>query len=301
MSTNQLMGLSGFSQAMGTLVENAGRGVVAVKAAAYRTTSGVALGNSLIAVANHSLRREGAIPIQKPDGTAIKATILGRDPAIDLAILKSEAPNETVLAGAESDSIKVGTLAWIVGASIDVGTTASAGIIGARGPARKNWRGGTLDQFLRLDVNFYPSQSGAAVVNVEGKLLGMATPALSRHSTVVIPMTTIERVSAELLEHGGFRQGYLGIRVQPVRVEDQDGQETGLIVLSVESNSPAADAKLLLGDVMLSIDGKRTTDIDDLHSSLRGSAVGKQVPATIVRGGKVMQIELTVAERGKKS
>jgi S1-C subfamily serine protease len=301
MSNTQAGDLTGFSQMVAALVEGAAHGVVAVKSAAYRVTSGVAIRDNLIAVTNHSLRRDHPVPVQTVDGNQAEATILGRDPGIDLAILKTEGLKTNPLRAADPSSIKVGMLTLVVGSTVDVGVTASLGILGAKGPARRNWRGGTLDEYFRLDVNSYPSQSGAAVVNAEGELIGMATPALSRHSTVAIPMSTIDRIARELLEQGRIRYGYLGVGVQPVAVSGnvKTAQKTGLILLSVETDSPAGKAGLLLGDVLLTLDGKPVTDIDDLHAALRGDVVGKSVRVALIRGGEVHEAEITIAERGK--
>jgi S1-C subfamily serine protease len=301
MSSTQLSDLGRFSDALAALVNESAAGVVAVKSAAYRVTSGVALHDNLIAVASHSLRREDRVPVHAADGSQTVATILGRDPSIDLAILKAEGLSTKGLPAADSSSLKPGSLAMVVGLTVDAGVTASFGVLGAVGGARKNWRGGTLDQFLRLDVNLYPSQSGAAVVNAAGQLIGMATPAMSRHSTIAVPVSTIERIARELLEQGRLRHGYLGIGVQPVAVRGKTEQESGLIILNVEPNSPADKAGLLLGDVLLTFDGKKMTDIDDLHGALRGDAVGKTVKAAVLRGGAVIEVDVPVVERGQKS
>jgi S1-C subfamily serine protease len=301
MSSTQLSDLGRFSEALAALVNESATGVVAVKSAAYRVTSGVALHDNLIAVASHSLRREDRVPVHAADGSQTVATILGRDPSIDLAILKAEGLNTKTLATADASSLKPGSLAAVVGLTVDAGVTASFGLLGAVGPARKNWRGGTLDQFLRLDVNLYPSQSGAAVVNAAGQLIGMATPAMSRHSTIAVPVSTIERIARELLEQGRIRHGYLGIGVQPVAVRGKTEQESGLIILNVEPDSPADKAGLLLGDVVLKFGGNKMTDIDDLHGALRGEAVGKTVKAVVLRGGAAIEVDVAVVERGQKS
>ena len=301
MSSTQLSDLGRFSDALAALVNESAPGVVAVKSTAYRVTSGVALHDNLIAVASHSLRREDRVPVHAADGSQTVSAILGRDPSIDLAILKAEGLNTKALPAADPSSLKPGSLATVVGLTVDSGVTASFGVLGAVGPARKNWRGGTLDQFLRLDVNLYPSQSGAAVVNAAGQLIGMATPAMSRHSTIAVPVSTIERIARELLEQGRIRHGYLGIGVQPVAVRGKTEQESGLIILNVEPNSPADKAGLLLGDVLLTFDGKRMTDIDDLHGALRGDVVGKTVKAIMLRGGAAIEVDVPVVERGQKS
>ncbi|MBV8865148.1 MAG: serine protease [Acidobacteriaceae bacterium] len=305
MSSTQSNNLGSFSQTLTELVSETANGVVAIKSAAYRVTSGVALGDNLIAAASHSLRREERVPVIGANGEATGA-ILGRDPGIDLAILKAEGLNTRALPKADATTLKAGMLAVAVGFTADVGATASLGILGAVGPERRNWRGGTLDHFLRLDANVYPSQSGAAVINAEGQLIGMATPALSRHSTMVVPVATIERIARELAEQGRIRHGYLGIGVQPVEIPENlrskmQSAATGLIVLSVETGSPAEKAGLQLGDILLTLNRKAMTDIGELHSALRGEIVDKQVEAIVLRGGAPVIAEVTVAERGKKS
>ncbi len=298
--------LSSFSQALTELVSEAASGVVAIKSAAYRVTSGVVLANNLIAAASHSIRREDRVPVIAANGSEGTGAVLGRDPGIDLAILKGEGLNTRALPKADISTLKTGMLAVVVGFTSDVGATASLGILGAVGPERRTWRGGSLDQFLRLDANVYPSQSGAAVINAEGQLIGMATPALSRHSSMVVPLSTVERVARELAEQGRIRHGYLGIGVQPVEIPENlrskmQSEATGLIVLSVETGSPAEKAGLQLGDILLKLHGRGMTDIGELHTALRGEIIGKQVEAIVLRAGTPVVLEVTVAERRKES
>ncbi len=305
MSSTQSNNLSSFSQALTELVSETASGVVAIKSAAYRVTSGVALGNDLVAVASHSLRREDRVPVVAANGEAT-GVILGRDPGVDLAILKAEGLNARALPKADSATLKAGMLAIAIGFTADVGATASLGILGAVGPERRIWRGGTLDHFLRLDANLYPSQSGAAVVTAEGQLIGMATPALSRHSTLIVPVSTIERIARELAEQGRIRHGYLGVGVQPVEIPENLrtkmlSESTGLIVLSVETGSPAEKAGLQLGDILLTLNGKAMTDIGELHAALRSDIIDKKVEAIVLRGGTPVVVDVTVAERAKKN
>jgi S1-C subfamily serine protease len=298
--------LSAFSRALADLVEKAATGVVAVKAAPYRVVSGLIVREDLIAVSNQSLRREDQIPIQAVDGMQAAATILGRDPTVDLAFLKVQSGKLKPLTAADPASLKAGTLAAVVGLTIDAGPSASLGILGAVGGTRRTWRGGTLDHFFRLDVNLYPSQSGAAVVNAEGHVIGLATPGLLRHSAVAVPLITLNRIAEELLQEGRIRHGYLGVGLHPVEIPAllrsklEVTAESGLILLSVEPQSPADIAGWLVGDILIALDGKAVTDIDELQTALRGNAVGRSMNVSLLRGGQLIETQITVSERGKK-
>ncbi len=306
MSHETVRDLGNYSQSLVDLVSKVASGVVAVKVGAYRSASGVALSEDLVAVSNHALRREENVPVQTADGAKGAAKVLGRDGSVDLAILKLEGLSLKPLLACDASSLKPGMLAAVVGMTADVGPSASLGIIGAVGPARRMWRGGSLDQFLRLDVNLYPSQFGAAVVDAKGDLIGLATPALSRHAAIAVPVSDLQRVSEELTREGRIRHGYLGMGMQPVAIQASVAAKlstqvkSGLIVLNVETDSPAEKAGLQVGDILLELGGKRTSDIDDLQASLRGDAVGKSLPALILRGGELENVAVTVAERAPR-
>ncbi|MBV8570449.1 MAG: serine protease [Acidobacteriaceae bacterium] len=302
MSSSVLNDLSGFSQALTDLVTRTAPSVVAVKAAPYRVVSGIVLEGGLIAVTDHTLKREDRVSVHAFGGEEILASILGRDPSVDVAILKIDSGGGSPLPLADVTTLHAGTLAAVVGLTADVGPTASLGILGAVGPSRRTWRGGTLDHFLRLDVNLYPSQAGAAVVTAEGKLIGMATGALLRQSGVALPVSTIRRVADELLKEGRIRYGYLGVGLQPVAVRStrhklQNVPSTGLIVLSVEPDSPADNAGVQIGDIFITLAGKPVMDVEELQMALRGDVVGRSVPATLLRGGEPLEVTITISER----
>lgn len=303
MSTSVSSDLTGLSQSLVSLVERTAPSVVAVKAAPYRTASGVSIGTDLVAVADHTLRRQNQVPVQLSNGTQATAAILGRDPSVDIAILKIESGGLQPLPVADAAALKCGSLAVVVGMTTDVGATASLGLLGAIGPARRTWRGGNLDHFLRLDVNLYPSQSGAAVVNGEGQLIGLATPGLLRHSAVAVPVATLMRVANELVQEGRIRHGYLGVGLQPVAIPEHlraklgNIPESGLIVLSVAADSPAQQADLQLGDILVALDQNNLTSIDELQALLRGDVVGRSVSATVIRGGERVEVQIIPSQR----
>lgn len=299
--------LSGLSEALVKLVENTVGGVVALKAAPYRVVSGVSVRENLIAMADHALRRQDHVPVHTADGATDTATILGRDPGVDLAFLKVENLKLRPLPAKDATSSKAGTLVAVVGLTVDAGPSASIGILGAVSGARRTWRGGTLDQFLRLDANLYPSQSGAAVVDSEGGLIGLATPGLLRHSGVAVPVATMNRIAEELLQQGRIRQGYLGVGLQavpiPASLREKSGatRESGLIVLSVEPESPADKAGVQLGDILISLDDNPLGEIDELQAALRGDAVGRTVSAEVVRGGSRFKVQILISEKAKRT
>jgi|SRR5579875_3333530 len=299
--------LAALSDSFVALIEHAAQGVVAVKAAPYRVTSGVAISDNLIAVADHTLRRKDAIPIELVDRTQAVASILGRDRSIDVAILKVEGVPLKPLAVADAAFLKSGSLAVVVGLTTDAGPSASVGMIGAAAGPRRTWRSGTLDYFYRLDVNLYPSQSGAAVVDAQGRLIGLATPGLLRHSAVAVPPVTLHRIAQELLKEGQIRHGYLGVGLQPIAMPEHlraklgDIPESGLIVLSVADDSPARQAGLQLGDILISLDKNHLTSIEELQSILRGDIVGRSVSALLIRGGEPVQVQIVISQRAKEN
>lgn len=303
MSVTETSSLVSMSDAVIDLVAKASTGVVAIKGAPYRNSSGISLGSDFIACSNHVLKREENVAVVSSDGREFQATVLGRMPGIDVAILKAEGQSLGALPAADMTTLKPGALVAAVGWTTDVGPSASLGILGAIGGPRRMWRGGSLDHFLRLDINLYPSQSGAAVVGSDGKLIGLATPALSRHAAIAVPIDTIRHLADELRSVGRIRHGYIGVAAQevpvPARLREkvQAAIQTGLMLLSVEPDSPAERAGLQLGDILVLLNGKTTGDILELQDSLGGASVGKALEATVIRGGEPVRAAITVAER----
>ncbi len=306
MSTAQTA-LRGISDALVQSVNSATSGVVAVRAAAYRVASGISIGQDLVALADHTLKRSDRVPVQAADGRTGIGTILGRDPTVDVAILKVQDLALNPIRATDFDALRPGMLATIVGLTVDAGPSVSLGILGAVSGPRRTWRSGLLDRFIRLDVNLYPSQSGAAVIDPDGRLIGLATPGLLRHSAVAVPLATIEKVAEELLKQGRIRQGYLGIGVQPVAIPEslrgKAGHEysSGLIILSVELHSPAEQGGLQIGDILILLDGKPLADVDDLQHAMRGEVVGRRSEFVLLRGGEALRLEIDITERPRSN
>jgi len=154
-----------------------------------------------------------------------------------------------------------------------------------------------------LDRNLHPNFAGGPVVDHQGRVIGISTPALSRYGAVVIPASTVERVTAELEQKGHLGRGYLGVGMIPIglpkKLRDtvKVSEEVGLMVVGVEPDSPADQAGVTLGDVIVALDASPLRDTDDLQAHLTAERIGKAVKTSIIRGGKLMEVPITVGER----
>jgi len=291
---NELVALS---NELAGAVEQAGRAVVAVNARPRFASSGVVWRPGVIVTAEHAIRRREEIGITLPDGRSTSATLVGRDAGTDLAVLKLAENGTPAATFGASETLRPGHVVLAIGRSPDSGVNATMGIMSAVSGPWRSWRGGQIDQYLRLDLTLYPGSSGGAVVDTAGRVLGIATSALSRIAGLAVPASTVNRVVDELLRAGHVSHGYLGLGLHPVALPDGN---TGLIVLSAEADGPAARAGVLIGDIVVALGGKPVRDTDDIQSALDGQSVGKPIAAGIVRGGKVIEIDITVGERPRR-
>jgi S1-C subfamily serine protease len=298
--------LTSLSDTLAAAVERTAPLVVAVHGRPRLASSGVLWKPGVIVTADHTLKRDEEITVTLPDGRSALATLAGRDPGTDLAVLKVDGFDTTPPQLAPAETLKSGNLVLAVARSEETGVNATMGVISAVAGPWNTWRGGRLDHYIRLDLTLYPGASGGAVVDAAGRLAGIATSALSRTAGVAIPVATIERVAAELLTRGRIARGYLGVGLQPVALPDHLvtklnlAAKTGLIVLTAEPGAPAERAGILIGDVLLTLDGKPLADIHGLQAALGTDYVGKTVQAQILRGGELAETSITVGERPRR-
>jgi S1-C subfamily serine protease len=282
------------SDELASIVDRAQKSVVAIYGGGRVPSSGVHWKPGVIVTAEHSLRRDEDLKIGLPDGRAVPAHFAGRDPGSDLAVLKFEAGDLPVLdAGGDP---RTGDLVVAVGRHREIGACAALGMVSVVGPGWNTWRGGHVEQFIRLDVSLYPGSSGAAIVNVKGEAIGIATNVLSRIAPVAVPRVTVDRVASDLLKRGYVARGYLGVGLQPVPLPEEFGS-TGMIVLSVEKDSPASKAGLVVGDILVSLNGHAVKDTRDVQRFLASENIGKTFPAAVVRGGKRTDVAITIGEK----
>ena len=293
--------LTDFSNGLTSAVEKAGASTILVDARKRYPASGIAYAEDLVLTADHVVTREEDIKVGLPDGKTLTATLAGRDPGSDLALLKLA---EKVLSPAKtSDDVKVGQLVLALGRPNNAGMQASWGIVTAiSGPARTS-RGGLLDEYLQTETTPYPGFSGGPLVNTEGEVLGLNTSGLTRGSSLTIPIKVAWRIADALAKHGTVKRGYLGVRTQPVEIAEaarkalQREQGQGLLVLWLEEAGPAEKGGLLVGDILVAVSGQPVGDPDDLFAALNSETVGKSIAVEVLRGGRPETVQVTVAER----
>ncbi len=295
--------LSNLSNDMASLVETVGQSVVRIEARRRLPATGIVWSeDGLIVTVHHIVQRDEGIKIGLPGGETVKASLVGRDPSTDLAVLRAEANNLAAPIWAEAEALRVGHLVLALGRP---GRTVQAtlGVISALGDSWRTPVGGRIDHYLQSDVVMYPGFSGGPLINMDGAVTGINSSALLRGVSLAIPALTISRVVETLTTHGRVRQGYLGIGAQPARLPEvlaeELGQETGLLLVSVEKDSPAEQGGLVMGDTIVRFDGEPIRHLDDLLTLLSGEAVGQDVTTQVIRGGQLEEFTLVVGERSQ--
>ena len=280
----------------------AGKSVVAVHGRRH-PSSGILWSKDAVVTTNHALRRDEDISVILAPGQNVAARVAGRDAGTDLAVVRLQQPVE---AGAprwgDASKLRIGELVLALGRSWRGNIVASSGIVSGLMGRWRTWRGGELDQFIRPDLTLYPGFSGGPLVNAQGEIVGMNTGGLHR-SGIAIPAATVARVVAELLEKGRIERPYLGLAMQPVTLPESlrtslnliPGE--GLLVAHVEPGSPADKGGVLLGDVLVEVEGKTMADTDSVQELLRSLKVGQTIGINLVRGGTLSQKNLTLSAR----
>jgi len=297
--------LLAFSQSLAKAVERVSKAVVAIDARPRVATSGIVWRDGVIVSTNHTVQRNEEITVQVADGRRLPANLVGRDPSTDLAVLRVEGDQplgiDPVTTTAHNE-LAVGNLTLAVG-RIHRGVTASFGIVSALGDKWRTWRGGEIDSLIRPDVSIFIGFSGGALIDVKGRVIGINTTGLARGVGLTIPASTVNHVVDTLLQHGRIVRPYLGVGMQPVALPAQLRSnlnlpnESALVILSVEVESPAGRAGITLGDVLVALEGVPVADTDDVQMVLSRSQIGQTIRASILRGGEQREITLTLAER----
>jgi S1-C subfamily serine protease len=299
-TTSQADVLTALSNQMADAIERVRPALVLVNGRQRQAASGVVFAPEHILTADHVVEREEDLTIETDDGRSLPAQVAGRDPVSDLALLKV-ANLALGPATPANEPARVGQIVLAVGRPSSNGPMASLGIVSAVGGPLRTARGTVLEQFIQVDATPYPGFSGGPLIDPTGAVIGIVTTGLVNGVPLIVPAATAWRTAETLAEQGHIKRGYLGISSQPVELPaaQQGGraQASGLLIVRVEPGSPAASAGLLLGDILVSIDGKAVADTDDLQAHLSGDRVGATVAAEVIRGGVLQALSLTIGQR----
>ena len=290
--------LSDLSRDIADLVGRLGPSVVRVDARGGRPASGIIWADNLVLTADHVLEREDTVQVTGATAT-VKATIVGRDPGTDLALLRAEGLNGVPAPRGRSMDIRVGQLVLAIGQPGELQVT--VGIVSGLSGAFRSWRGGQAERLIQTTAELLPGFSGGPLVDAEGRVIGINSWNFGRGVSHAVPLETADRVAESLRTHGRIRRAYLGLGAQPVRLSErlakQLGQESGLLVVTVEAGGPAQTAGLLQGDTIVTLDGDPMRHLDELVGKLGALEVGSAHRLGVVRAGERKDVAVTVGER----
>ncbi|MBR0790059.1 serine protease [Bradyrhizobium manausense] len=279
--------LTSLSSALADVVARTAPSIVTVHSHRSRST-GFVWKPGLIVTADEALADEGDVQIVLADGSTAAATIVGRDHTTDVALLRADTAIAPVKLAATVPAL--GALSVVVATNRDT-PSAALGMVSVSGKGWRSLRGGEIDARIELDVRLRPSQEGGLAVDASGGVFGMAV--LGPRRVLVIPTATIERVAAQLETRGRIARGYLGLGLQPLRLDDG----IGAMVMNVDKEGPAAAAGIRQGDVIVAVNDQKLSGVRALLRTLGPASVGRVVDVAVLRGGEPASFRVTVGER----
>lgn len=279
--------LAELSRAISDVVARAAARVVAVRDAHGRRLSGILWEEGRVVTAEECLAGDEPVELTLPDGQALPAELAGRDPSTDVALLTAGTGAGAALD--EAGPPRVGSLALVVGRGDD-GPLAALALVAATGPAWTSAAGGRIDALIRLDLFLPHALEGGAVVDAEGRFLGLVA-ADPRRRALVIPAETVARSVTRLAERGHVGRGHLGLALRPL------GSSPGLMVVELTDAGPAAAAGFLLGDIITTWEGEPVESMRWIARRLGPDSVGREVRLGVVRAGEPREIRVTIGER----
>ncbi len=296
MAANSL--LKQYSDERAALVQNALPKAVAVILGRRRVLSGIHWGGDLVITAAEAIGGAEHVDVRL-DGDELGAEVIATDLTTDVAILRAAGGNARQTSPATA--LRVGDAIAVVGRSLR-GPAAIWGNVQLVGPAWNSRRGGKIDQRIELDVGFDPSFEGGAVIDMDGNIAAMAVPG-PYHRVLGIPTATIATIVAKVDEFGHLPKPYIGVRLQPLWLDDETRTRLGrksrgiAAVGGVDAGSPAAEAHIELGDLLLALDGEPAESVNNLAQRIASTNPGQTIALEVLRGGKPLTINVRIAER----
>jgi len=290
--------LAQFSLALTARAELAKNAVVAIRRAHGRHITGMVWRSDIVVTSEQSLPRNDDFELVAPGGSVIAARIAGRDPGTNIAILRpaEQLPSPSIAAG----EAHTGAIALAIGADGTGGVSARLGLVNLAGAEWHSSRGGLIDRRIVLDISLAQREEGGPVFDAGGASLGMSTFG-PRGRVIAIPAATLERIVPLLLKDGRIARGWLGVALQAVAVPDalreSAGQSSGLMVMSVVEDGPAARSGIVAGDIILSVDGISAYRFRRIAGYFGSDSIGRTADVRLIRSGKVITVQTTIAER----
>jgi S1-C subfamily serine protease len=297
-STNPLVA---FSDHAAQLVERTASSIVGVHGGGRLSASGIHWRSGVIVTAEEVLDHDENIKITLPGGRLVEASLAGRDPSTNVAVLRFQPDRLTAAQTIDAASLRPGNVVMAIG-NRDGAPVASLGIVAIAGGPWQSLRGGTIDSLIHLDLMLSRTAEGGALVDAQGGILGMAVLG-PRFRVLAIPTSTIDRVVDQLLARGHVFRGYLGAGLQPVRRgrpshdTQPPGSGRGVLVVSIDPDGPAARAGLLVGDIVMTWNAKPVDRVREVMQFLRGDSAGSTVDLGLMRGGAPIGVKVVIGER----
>jgi S1-C subfamily serine protease len=290
--------LTQLSTALSARVASARALVAGIRSGGRPLRSGTLWRKDVVVASEQALPDIEEAQVSLTDGGSFTARMAGRDPGTNIAVLKLDGtPAPAPITAAEP---LPGALALALGAEASGGVSVRLGTVHSVGPAWHSRAGGRIDYRIMLDFRLGGREEGGPVLDAAGGLLGISTLG-PRGRVLVIPAATVERVLEPLLTTGRIERGWLGAAVQPVLVPEalrgEAGQALGLMIIGVTPDGPAAKAGVLMGDILIGVDGAGVTSPAQLATLLGSESVGRQVQLRLIRAGQVQSVAATVGAR----
>ena len=265
-----------------------------------RPASGLVYASNSVVTTLRAIGREDSLQVRAPDGTVVAAELQGWDPATGIAVLRASGLTAQAIAPS-TDPVRVGHIGLALARSWSNAITASAGIVSIIGGPLHTGRRRSIDQIFRTTAPMHDGFAGGAFLNAAGGLVGVATATSIRGLAVIIPAAIAWKAAASALEHGRIKRGYLGIAGQPVSLPEHQrgntGRERGVLTLTVTPGGPAAEAGMLVGDVLLAIDQTAIESPEELMDLMMKIGAGHTARLQILRGAIPTELGVTIGER----
>jgi S1-C subfamily serine protease len=291
--------LSDLSREIAQLVAGLAPSLVRVDARGGRPASGIIWADNLVLTADHVIETDDTILVTGAP-TTVKASVLGRDRGTDLVLLRTEGLRGAPAPRGRSADVRTGHIVVALGGTIGE-QQVTMGIVSGSSAEFRSWRGGQVNALIQTTAELLPGFSGGPLVDAEGRVIGINSWNFGRGVSRALPVEIAERVAESLRTHGRIRRAYLGVGVQPIRLTEalagQLGQESGLLVVTVEPNGPAHKAGFLQGDTMVTVDDDPLFGrLDALFAVLRGLDADSTHTFGVVRAGEVKEVAVTLGE-----